>query len=160
VKDAYVRSHDQGRNHAVEYFDGTETHWTTYSKPHLAEAAKRAIQLLMEDEQPILVREFIDRWIALHVLANVKPPATTTYLRCTREAAIFFGDMSLRDVTTKDILRFIDKKRVEGLRDRRITPALNILSSMFSAAKRWHYIPNNPVSGVDGLLLGGSEVQR
>lgn len=149
-----VKLHEQRSNYVVEFAHENGTDWIPFSQRYLAEHAVQAIELLIADTEAATVRTFVDRWIEHHVLCHVNSGSVGTYVRYATEAIHFFGDKSLHDVTTKDIAKSIQAMRAQGMKDRQITPILIIWSSMFGTAVKWRYISCNPVSGIDGLLLG------
>lgn len=152
----FAKLHSSSTSNLVEYRHGATTEWIAFPKPKLAEAAHEAISMLIDDETPVTVAEFVARYVRLHVMVRISSAATHTYLRFADELVRSFGSRELRDITIVDVEDYIRAERATGHKDAQITPVLKVWSSIFSTAKKWRYVNDNPVSRVGGLLLGSS----
>lgn len=94
----------------------------------------------------------------LHHLATIleRQPSTIQDYRIMldRHFIPFFGNVPLADITSEDVLRYIDAKLESGLAMSTVNNHLTFLSSIFSyAIKRRWADPPNPVAEIDRLRV-------
>jgi integrase len=83
-------------------------------------------------------------------LSNLKDTTKHGYENNIRKHYLpFFGDMLLAEIDTELVQAFINKKKTEGKEYNTLHNLKFDLSSIFSAAVKWGYVKENPVTNAD-----------
>lgn len=124
----------------------------------LKEAKKAAEEFLrplnqgkLAPQSKLTFREFVEQFFVPNVFPTLKPSTRDRYGRTLQKHLVpAFGDQRLCDIGTLDIQRFVLKKMENGLGWQCADHFRNLLSKIFTMAKRWGYwSSDNPASGVE-----------
>ncbi len=100
------------------------------------------------DIKPTTFKEFADLWLETHSM-NLRPSTTACYKGILENHLIpFFTSTPLTAIGPDDIIRLLGKKK-ESLSPATRNKLYNILSRLFSDAKKWRYLRQSPIEGVD-----------
>ncbi len=111
---------------------------------------KPVISMVKNDKIAFL--EAAEYFLINHAFKNCSPTTFKTYKSLIKHHLNpFFGKMTVKNISRKDIKQFIETKYMQEIPDRRLNKCISLFGFMFKKFMEWEFISENPYSGIENV---------